>query len=103
MNRISILVCRGPYILIYVYLFSGPSLTIFFLCSARSEFVPLDPRCALVLDQGPCRDYKMRWYYDKQANACAQFWYGACEGNQNRFNTEEECKRTCVQERAGIV
>uniref|UniRef100_A0A8C8J6Z1 Collagen alpha-1(XXVIII) chain n=1 Tax=Oncorhynchus tshawytscha TaxID=74940 RepID=A0A8C8J6Z1_ONCTS len=62
------------------------------------EFVPLDPRCALVLDQGPCRDYKMRWYYDKQANACAQFWYGACEGNQNRFDTEEECKRTCVQE-----
>uniref|UniRef100_A0A674DTY6 Collagen alpha-1(XXVIII) chain n=1 Tax=Salmo trutta TaxID=8032 RepID=A0A674DTY6_SALTR len=67
------------------------------------EFVPLDPRCALVLDQGPCRDYKMRWYYDKQANACAQFWYGACEGNQNRFDTEEECKRTCVQGRAGTV
>uniref|UniRef100_A0A4W5MPH5 Collagen alpha-1(XXVIII) chain n=1 Tax=Hucho hucho TaxID=62062 RepID=A0A4W5MPH5_9TELE len=63
------------------------------------QFVPLDPRCALVLDQGPCRDYKMRWYYDKQANACAQFWYGACEGNQNRFDTEEECKRTCVQGR----
>uniref|UniRef100_A0A8C7IBT5 Collagen alpha-1(XXVIII) chain n=1 Tax=Oncorhynchus kisutch TaxID=8019 RepID=A0A8C7IBT5_ONCKI len=60
-------------------------------------YVPLDPRCALILDQGPCRDYKMRWYYDKQANACAQFWYGACEGNQNRFDTEEECKRTCVQ------
>ncbi|CAB1327873.1 unnamed protein product [Coregonus sp. 'balchen'] len=66
-----------------------------------TEFVPLDPRCALVLDQGPCRDYKMRWYYDKQANSCAQFWYGACEGNQNRFDTEEECKRTCVQGRAG--
>uniref|UniRef100_A0A8C7MPN1 Collagen alpha-1(XXVIII) chain n=1 Tax=Oncorhynchus kisutch TaxID=8019 RepID=A0A8C7MPN1_ONCKI len=67
------------------------------------EYVPLDPRCALILDQGPCRDYKMRWYYDKQANACAQFWYGACEGNQNRFDTEEECKRTCVQGRAGTV
>uniref|UniRef100_A0A674DUT6 Collagen alpha-1(XXVIII) chain n=1 Tax=Salmo trutta TaxID=8032 RepID=A0A674DUT6_SALTR len=65
--------------------------------TATVQFVPLDPRCALVLDQGPCRDYKMRWYYDKQANACAQFWYGACEGNQNRFDTEEECKRTCVQ------
>uniref|UniRef100_A0A4W5N9J8 Collagen alpha-1(XXVIII) chain n=1 Tax=Hucho hucho TaxID=62062 RepID=A0A4W5N9J8_9TELE len=71
--------------------------------SGSSEFVPLDPRCALVLDQGPCRDYKMRWYYDKQANACAQFWYGACEGNQNRFDTEEECKRTCVQGRGGTV
>ncbi|XP_012995463.2 collagen alpha-1(XXVIII) chain [Esox lucius] len=67
------------------------------------EFAPLDPRCALVLDQGPCRDYNIRWYYDKQANACAQFWYGGCEGNQNRFDTEEECQRTCVVSRDASV
>ncbi|XP_053738825.1 collagen alpha-1(XXVIII) chain-like [Synchiropus splendidus] len=60
------------------------------------ETVPLDPRCNLVLDQGTCRDYSIRWYYDKQANACAQFWYGGCDGNANRYDTEEECKRTCV-------
>ncbi|XP_028992519.1 collagen, type XXVIII, alpha 2a [Betta splendens] len=62
----------------------------------------LDPRCSLILDQGTCRDYSIRWYYDKQANACAQFWYGGCGGNDNRYETEDECKKTCVRfKRAG--
>ncbi|KAG7227554.1 hypothetical protein INR49_005369 [Caranx melampygus] len=61
----------------------------------------IDPRCKLNLDQGTCRDYVIRWYYDKQANACAQFWYGGCGGNDNRFETEDECKDTCVLFRSG--
>ncbi|XP_029981006.1 collagen, type XXVIII, alpha 2a [Sphaeramia orbicularis] len=65
------------------------------------EPVPLDPRCNLGLDQGSCRDYSIRWYYDKQANACAQFWYGGCGGNDNRYETEDECKKTCVVYRTG--
>ncbi|XP_016414140.1 collagen alpha-1(XXVIII) chain-like [Sinocyclocheilus rhinocerous] len=60
------------------------------------ESAPLGPLCLLSLSQGSCRDYVIRWYYDKQANACAQFWYGGCQGNENRFQTEEECKKTCV-------
>nr|XP_054492770.1 collagen alpha-1(XXVIII) chain-like [Agelaius phoeniceus] len=53
-------------------------------------------RCKLRLDQGPCRVYTIRWYYDKQANACAQFWYGGCHGNANRFESEQECRQACV-------
>ncbi|KAJ7395441.1 hypothetical protein BTVI_154907 [Pitangus sulphuratus] len=53
-------------------------------------------RCKLRLDQGPCRVYMIKWYYDKHANACAQFWYGGCDGNANRFESEEECREACV-------
>ncbi|XP_009863014.1 PREDICTED: collagen alpha-1(XXVIII) chain-like, partial [Apaloderma vittatum] len=56
----------------------------------------LDPQCKLRLNQGPCRVYNIRWYYDKQGNACAQFWCGGCDGNANRFESEEECREAYV-------
>uniref|UniRef100_A0A8B9GLI6 Collagen type XXVIII alpha 1 chain n=1 Tax=Astyanax mexicanus TaxID=7994 RepID=A0A8B9GLI6_ASTMX len=49
------------------------------------------------LDPGPCRNYEIYWYYDSEANACAQFWYGGCQGNSNRFESHDSCKKTCVR------
>lgn len=71
-------------------------------CAISSSEAPsVDPRCLLSLHQGTCREYRIQWYYDKQANSCAQFWYGGCGGNDNRFETDEECKKTCVLNRRG--
>uniref|UniRef100_A0A671N3F0 BPTI/Kunitz inhibitor domain-containing protein n=1 Tax=Sinocyclocheilus anshuiensis TaxID=1608454 RepID=A0A671N3F0_9TELE len=53
--------------------------------------------CRQGLDPGPCREYRVMWYYDPEANACAQFWYGGCQGNSNRFETEDLCQNVCVQ------
>ncbi|MCI4395350.1 hypothetical protein PGIGA_G00179410 [Pangasianodon gigas] len=53
--------------------------------------------CTESLDPGPCRSYEVKWYYDPLANACAQFWYGGCQGNSNRFDTHQSCMDTCVK------
>ncbi|XP_068179666.1 collagen, type XXVIII, alpha 1b isoform X2 [Antennarius striatus] len=53
--------------------------------------------CGLLLDPGPCREYVVKWYYDAIANSCAQFWFGGCRGNSNRFETEKSCRETCVK------
>ncbi|CAN9504149.1 unnamed protein product [Ophioblennius macclurei] len=52
--------------------------------------------CGQPLDPGPCRQYVVRWYYDPEANACAQFWFGNCQGNANNFESEASCKSSCV-------
>ncbi|XP_038131248.1 collagen, type XXVIII, alpha 1a isoform X2 [Cyprinodon tularosa] len=52
--------------------------------------------CSQPLEPGPCRQYTVRWYYDPEANACAQFWFGGCHGNANNFENEVNCRNACV-------
>jgi len=55
--------------------------------------------CELDADAGPCTDFTDKWFYNVQSKSCEQFSYGGCAGNENRFSSETECKRTCVRER----
>ncbi|NXI05932.1 COSA1 protein, partial [Pachycephala philippinensis] len=55
-----------------------------------------DPRCLEPMKPGDCWDYVVQWFYDKNGNSCGQFWYGGCNGTNNRFETEKECRETCV-------
>lgn len=61
----------------------------------QSSFVEKDA-CFLRQDQGDCQTYTMMWFFDIEQNECARFWYGGCGGNQNRFNTQEECENLCL-------
>lgn len=53
--------------------------------------------CGLPKDRGSCRDFTVKWFYDTDYGGCSRFWYGGCDGNENRFKTQEECKEICVQ------
>lgn len=52
--------------------------------------------CLLTQDQGGCLSFTMMWFFDAEKAACARFWYGGCGGNNNRFETQEECENLCL-------
>ncbi|XP_076827632.1 collagen alpha-6(VI) chain isoform X2 [Brachyhypopomus gauderio] len=51
--------------------------------------------CFLKSEEGPCRSYVPKWFYNVQQSKCSHFWYGGCKGNGNRFDTREECEAKC--------
>uniref|UniRef100_A0A674IMM7 Collagen type VI alpha 3 chain n=1 Tax=Terrapene triunguis TaxID=2587831 RepID=A0A674IMM7_9SAUR len=52
--------------------------------------------CRLQKEEGTCRDFVLKWYYDSETKSCARFWYGGCGGNENKFNTQKECEKVCI-------
>lgn len=53
--------------------------------------------CGLKPERGPCTNYTVLYFYNGTSQRCERFWYGGCEGNENRFNDEEECKGKCLR------
>ncbi|XP_048259425.1 papilin-like [Haliotis rufescens] len=54
----------------------------------------LDP-CSQDKDSNRCKDFVVKWYWDREIKRCDRFWFGGCDGNMNRFDSEEECLGRC--------
>lgn len=53
--------------------------------------------CALDKDPGSaCARFSVMWYHRWETGSCERFWYGGCGGNANRFGSERDCIRACV-------
>lgn len=59
---------------------------------------PVFTFCAMRADDGPCKALMKRFYFNILTFECEEFIYGGCQGNENRFDSVEECKTTCLEE-----
>lgn len=59
-------------------------------CNAKET----DP-CVLPLDHGTCDKYKIYWFFNQATGECDRFYYGGCDGNQNRFDSRHQCEMSC--------
>nr|KAF6498190.1 tissue factor pathway inhibitor [Rousettus aegyptiacus] len=67
-----------------------------------AELPPLKlkhPFCGFKADDGPCKAMLKRFFFNIHTQQCEEFIYGGCEGNQNRFESLEECKEKCAREK----
>ncbi|NWH31963.1 TFPI1 inhibitor, partial [Chloropsis hardwickii] len=52
--------------------------------------------CAMKADDGPCKAIHIRYFFNIKTRKCEAFEYGGCHGNENNFQTLEECQEMCV-------
>ncbi|KAG6445185.1 hypothetical protein O3G_MSEX003790 [Manduca sexta] len=52
--------------------------------------------CDLKLYIGPCKANTIRYGFDNDLKQCRKFIYGGCQGNENNFETKEECEDACL-------
>ncbi|XP_037577243.1 kunitz-type serine protease inhibitor 6-like [Dermacentor silvarum] len=70
------------------------SLTLLFATAALGDF---ETKCKPPADRGPCSARIPLWAFNATRNRCQRFYYGGCDGNENKHYTRNQCELTCLQ------
>ncbi|VDK41921.1 unnamed protein product [Dibothriocephalus latus] len=55
--------------------------------------------CDFPIDPGMCMAYFPSYGYNSETRRCEEFVYGGCGGNENRFDSLDECRSMCEHRR----
>ncbi|GFW45563.1 putative serine proteinase inhibitor [Trichonephila clavipes] len=65
-------------------------------CSSQPKVEFSSVTCAQDKKVGPCKAAFPRYFYNKHTHECEEFIYGGCLGNDNNFNSREDCEAVCI-------
>ncbi|GAB6024412.1 hypothetical protein CHUAL_009577 [Chamberlinius hualienensis] len=63
--------------------------------SPMGERVRCEDKCLQPVDNGMCRAAFSRYFFNSTSSMCQPFVYGGCLGNDNNFETNEQCEEEC--------
>merc|ERR1719158_894091 len=64
----------------------------------RSNSVPdtdFATQCEQDKAPGKCRGFQKKYFHNKNAKKCQEFVYTGCQGNENNYDSLDECEATC--------
>ena len=67
-------------------------------CKHESKLVRAKTICSMPKQEGYCalpQDPEAKWYFDKYSKKCQPFYFSGCNGNENRFDSWDECEMNC--------
>lgn len=62
------------------------------------EHCVIDDICRAPAAVGPCDAAFPRWFHNFETGRCEEFTWGGCGGNDNNFETKDECEAACPSE-----
>ena len=66
-----------------------------FMTSRSFEVNDAKSRCELEKAPGKCRGFQKKYYFNNKSGLCNEFIYTGCQGNDNRFDSLDECEASC--------